>query len=223
MVIRIAGYGYQEGSAGIPQRRRGRRAPRHPGARDRVSARSDDAAAMLRHLRRGRAGSTAPCASSWSRSRSTTRAICTREGDMRGSRRSRTSTSLSARLRTYLDGDDLTIVTWANGLQLSLRVARRLAAGGSSARGCSTCAGSRHSRWRTSCAKRTRPGTSSSWTRPGGRGGVSEGVVAGLVDAGSTGGSPALRARTPSFRSGCGTARPRLRGRDRAAARALVQ
>ena len=28
--------------------------------------------------------------------------------------------------RTYLDGDDLTIVTWANGLHLSLRVARRL-------------------------------------------------------------------------------------------------
>ena len=28
--------------------------------------------------------------------------------------------------RTYLDGDDLTIVTWANGLRLSLRVARRL-------------------------------------------------------------------------------------------------
>ncbi len=29
--------------------------------------------------------------------------------------------------RTYLDGDDLTIVTWANGLHLSLRVARTLA------------------------------------------------------------------------------------------------
>jgi 2-oxoisovalerate dehydrogenase E1 component len=28
--------------------------------------------------------------------------------------------------RTHLDGDDLTLVTWANGLHLSLRVARRL-------------------------------------------------------------------------------------------------
>jgi 2-oxoisovalerate dehydrogenase E1 component len=32
--------------------------------------------------------------------------------------------------RTHLDGDDLTLVTWANGLRLSLRVARRLAARG---------------------------------------------------------------------------------------------
>jgi len=36
--------------------------------------------------------------------------------------------------RTYLDGDDLTIVTWANGLRLSLRVARRLEARGVRAR-----------------------------------------------------------------------------------------
>jgi 2-oxoisovalerate dehydrogenase E1 component len=36
--------------------------------------------------------------------------------------------------RTHLDGDDLTLVTWANGLRLSLRVARRLAARGIGAR-----------------------------------------------------------------------------------------
>jgi 2-oxoisovalerate dehydrogenase E1 component len=36
--------------------------------------------------------------------------------------------------RTYLDGGDLTIVTWANGLHLSLRVARKLAARGIRAR-----------------------------------------------------------------------------------------
>ena len=36
--------------------------------------------------------------------------------------------------RTHLDGDDLTIVTWANGLHLSLRVARKLVERGIRAR-----------------------------------------------------------------------------------------
>src|SRR5262249_61926061 len=36
--------------------------------------------------------------------------------------------------RTHLDGEDLTIVTWANGLRLSLPVARRLEGRGVRAR-----------------------------------------------------------------------------------------
>ena len=88
--------------------------------------------------------------------------------------------------RTYLDGADLTIVTWANGLHLSLRVARRLAEQGIHARVLDL-------RWlaplpvedilreanATGCVlvvdetRRT--------------GGVSEGVLAELVDAGFDG------------------------------------
>ncbi len=118
--------------------------------------------------------------------------------------------------RTYLDGGDLTIVTWANGLHLSLRVARAAASSAESALESSTCAGSHRSRSRTSCARRTRPVACSSSTRRAARGGVSEGVIAELVDAGFAGRiarvdeqgfvRPARRRRT---------ARPRLRGRDR--------
>jgi 2-oxoisovalerate dehydrogenase E1 component len=88
--------------------------------------------------------------------------------------------------KTYLDGDDLTIVTWANGLHLSLRVARRLDEQGLRARVLDL-------RWlaplpvedilreaaATGCVlvvdetRRT--------------GGVSEGVIAELVDAGFEG------------------------------------
>jgi 2-oxoisovalerate dehydrogenase E1 component len=88
--------------------------------------------------------------------------------------------------RTYLDGTDLTIVTWANGLHMSLRVARRLAASGVRARVVDL-------RWlaplpvddvlreagvtgRVLVVDETRR-----------TGGVSEGVIATLVDAGFDG------------------------------------
>jgi 2-oxoisovalerate dehydrogenase E1 component len=88
--------------------------------------------------------------------------------------------------RTYLDGDDLTIVTWANGLHLSLRVARRLAWQGVRARVLDL-------RWLAPLpvedilreANATGRVLVVDETRR--TGGVSEGVVAELVDAGFQG------------------------------------
>ena len=99
--------------------------------------------------------------------------------------------------RTYLDGRDLTIVTWANGLKMSLRVAKRLAERGIHARVLDL-------RWlaplplddilreawatgRVLVADETRRS-----------GGVSEGVLAALVDAGF-GGRMARVASKDSF------------------------
>ena len=89
--------------------------------------------------------------------------------------------------RTYLDGDDLTIVTWANGLHLSLRVAHAGSPRRGSARASSTCAGSRRSPSRTSCARRSATGRVLVVDETRRTGGVSEGVIAELVDAGFDG------------------------------------
>ena len=88
--------------------------------------------------------------------------------------------------RTHLDGDDLTIVTWANGLHLSLRVARRLAQRGIGARVLDL-------RWLAPLpvedilreAHATAGVLVVDETRR--TGGVSEGIVAELVDAGFDG------------------------------------
>jgi 2-oxoisovalerate dehydrogenase E1 component len=88
--------------------------------------------------------------------------------------------------RTYLDGEDLTIVTWANGLHLSLRVARRLAARGVGARVVDL-------RWLAPLpiedvlreANATGRVLVVDETRR--TGGVSEGVLAALLDAGFDG------------------------------------
>jgi 2-oxoisovalerate dehydrogenase E1 component len=88
--------------------------------------------------------------------------------------------------RTYLDGDDLTIVTWANGLHLSLRVARRLEEQG-------VRASVLDLRWLAplpiedilSAAATTGRVLVVDETRR--TGGVSEGVLAALVDAGYEG------------------------------------
>ena len=89
--------------------------------------------------------------------------------------------------RVYGDGGDLTIVTWANGLRMSLRVARRLEARRRRARGCVDL------RWLAplpvddllrEAAATGRVLVVDETRRTGG---VSEGVVAALVDAGFDG------------------------------------
>jgi len=125
--------------------------------------------------------------------------------------------------RTYLDGDDLTIVTWANGLQLSLRVARRLGADGIRARVLDL-------RWLAPLpledivreANATGHVLVVDETRR--TGGVSEGVVAELVDAGFDG-RIARVASKDSFVPLGDAARLVLVSEDEieAAARALVQ
>jgi 2-oxoisovalerate dehydrogenase E1 component len=88
--------------------------------------------------------------------------------------------------RTHLDGADLTIAAWANGLRLSLRVARRLAARGIGTRVVDL-------RWLAPLpvehvlreARATGRLLVVDETRR--TGGVSEGILAGLVDAGYEG------------------------------------
>jgi len=88
--------------------------------------------------------------------------------------------------RTYLDGDDLTIVTWGNGLHMSLRVARRLRLRGIEPRVLDL-------RWLAPLplddvlreAQATGRVLVVDETRR--TGGVSEGVLAALVDAGFDG------------------------------------
>jgi 2-oxoisovalerate dehydrogenase E1 component len=88
--------------------------------------------------------------------------------------------------RTYLDGEDLALVTWGNGLHMSLRVARRLAVRGVAARVVDL-------RWLAplpiddilAAARATGRVLVVDETRR--TGGVSEGVLAALVDAGFDG------------------------------------
>ena len=88
--------------------------------------------------------------------------------------------------RTYLEGEDVTIVTWANGLQLSLRVARAIEQRGIRARVLDL-------RWLAPLpvedilreASATGRVLVVDETRR--TGGVSEGILAGLVDAGYDG------------------------------------
>src|SRR5262249_46205454 len=88
--------------------------------------------------------------------------------------------------RTHLDGDDLTIVSWANGLRMSLRVAKRLAERGIRVRVLDL-------RWLAPLpvddllreANATGRVLVADETRR--TGGVSEGIVATLLDAGFAG------------------------------------
>jgi 2-oxoisovalerate dehydrogenase E1 component len=88
--------------------------------------------------------------------------------------------------RTYLDGDDLTIMTWANGLRLSLRVARRLETTGVRARVLDL-------RWLAPLPledvlrEATATGRVLVVDETRRTGGVGEGIVAELVDAGFEG------------------------------------
>jgi 2-oxoisovalerate dehydrogenase E1 component len=126
MVIRIAGYGYQRGFGGHFHNDDAVGVLRDiPGVVIASPARPDDAAAMLVTCAESALVDGAVCVflepialyherelqeegdEGWL-------AVLTDEHVPVGSP------------RTYLDGDDLTIVTWANGLRLSLRVARRL-------------------------------------------------------------------------------------------------
>ena len=77
----------------------------------------------------------ASCASTSSRSRSTTPGTCTTTATSVGSHRIRTAGTVPiGRARTYGDGTDLTILTFGNGVRMSLRVARRLERVGIAAR-----------------------------------------------------------------------------------------
>ena len=135
MVVRVAGYGYQKGFGGHFHNDNSIAAIRDiPGVVIASPARPDDAAAMLHTCAAAAEAGGLRCACSSNRSRSTTRAICTRTATTAGWRPIRRPGCRSAGRAPTATGTDLTILTFGNGLRMSLRVARRLESLGISAR-----------------------------------------------------------------------------------------
>ena len=133
MVVRIAGYGYQKGFGGHFHNDDAVGVLRDvPGLVLASPARPDDAAAMLRTcLESARVDGTV-CVFLEPIALYHTRDLHA-EGDD-GWLAARAGEAPLGDARTYGDGGDLTIVSWANGLRMSLRVARRLEAQGVRAR-----------------------------------------------------------------------------------------
>ena len=194
MVVRVAGPGLPEGlRRALPQRQRGRRAARHPGPRRRRARtrrrRRRDAAHLPRRRRRRRHGRR----SSSSRSRSTTRATCTSRATAAGCRRTAGPTDWAGRARPDRSRPHLRRRRRPHHRDASA-TAYRCRCGSpagsptpASARGCSTCAGSRRCRSRTSSARPRATGRVLVVDETRASGGVSEGVITALVDAGYAG------------------------------------
>ena len=186
MVVRVAGFGYQRGFGGHFHNDDAVGVLRDiPGIVIASPGRPDDAAAMLRTCVAAAEVHGAVCVFLEPIARYHTRDLHT-DGDNGWLAPYPTAHVPVGRARSYGDGTDLCLVSWANGLYLSLRVAARLAARGIRCRvvdlrwlaplpiedvlqEANTCG-------RVLVVDETRRS-----------GGVSEGVLAGLVDAGFTG------------------------------------
>ena len=135
MVVRIAGYGYQKGFGGHFHNDDSVAVLRDiPGLVIASPARPDDAAAMLRTCVAAAKVDGSVCAFLEPIALYHTRDLY-EEGDglWLATRLPPSHVPLGS-ARTYGDGHDLTILTWGNGLLMSLRVARRLAERGVEAR-----------------------------------------------------------------------------------------
>jgi 2-oxoisovalerate dehydrogenase E1 component len=186
MVVRIAGYGYQRGFGGHFHNDDAVGVLRDiPGLVIASPARPEDAAPMLRTCVAAAKVDGSICVFLEPIARYHTRDLHA-EGDGLWSARPAAEHVPVGAARTHLDGGDLTIVTWANGLYLSLRVARRLAEQGVHARVVDL-------RWLAPLplehVLREGAATGSVLVVDETRrtGGVSEGILAGLVDAGFDG------------------------------------
>jgi 2-oxoisovalerate dehydrogenase E1 component len=186
MVIRIAGYGYQRGFGGHFHNDDAVGVLRDiPGLVVASPARADDAAAMLATCAEAALVDGSVCVFLEPIALYHTRDLH-QEGDEGWVAVPTDEHVPVGSGRVYLDGDDLTIVTWANGLHLSLRVAHRLAADGIAARVLDL-------RWLAPLpiedllreASATGRVLVVDETRR--TGGVSEGIMAELVDAGFDG------------------------------------
>jgi 2-oxoisovalerate dehydrogenase E1 component len=186
MVVRIAGYGYQRGFGGHFHNDDAVGVLRDiPGLVIASPARPDDAAAMLATCTASARVDGSVCVFLEPIALYHTRDLHEEGDDAWVAAPTAGHIPLGA-ARTYGEGEDLTIVTWANGLHLSLRVARRLAARGVGARVVDL-------RWLAPLpvedvlreANATERVLVVDETRR--TGGVSEGVLAALVDAGFDG------------------------------------
>ncbi|MBF6297324.1 MFS transporter [Nocardia amamiensis] len=187
MVVRIAGYAYQKGFGGHFHNDNSIAALRDiPGVVVASPSRADDAAAMLRTCVSAARVDGRVCLFLEPIALYHTRDLHTPGDDGWLTRPSRTEHVEIGRARVYGDGMDLTLVSFANGVPMSLRVARRLAGRGIHARVLDL-------RWLAPLpvddlvehARATGRVLVADETRRSG--GVSEAVCAALVDAGFAG------------------------------------
>ncbi|MHA0286857.1 thiamine pyrophosphate-dependent enzyme [Mycobacterium sp. C3-094] len=186
MVVRIAGYGYQKGFGGHFHNDDSITAIRDlPGVVIASPARPDDAAAMLRSCVTAARAAGVVCLFLEPIALYHTRDLY-EDGDDLWLAPDHGAVTPIGEARTYGDGDDLTILTFGNGVPMSLRVARRLAARDIAVRVVDL-------RWLAplpladmlAAAEATGRVLVVDETRRSG--GVSEGVVTALVDHGYTG------------------------------------
>src|SRR5215207_9267096 len=134
MVVRVAGYGYQKGFGGHFHNDNAIAAIRDiPGVVIASPARPDDAAAMLHTCAAAAKTAGAVCIFLEPIALYHTRDLHS-DGDEQWLAGYPAAGVAVGRARTYGEGRDLTILTFANGLRMSLRVARRLEARGIAAR-----------------------------------------------------------------------------------------
>ena len=185
MVVRVAGYGYQKGFGGHFHNDNALGVLRDvPGLVLASPGRPDDAAGMLQTCVEAARTDGSVCVFLEPIALYHTRDLH-EDGDGGWLAPAAGDAPLGA-ARTYGDGGDLTILTWANGLRMSLRAARRLEAQGLRARVVDL-------RWLAPLpledvlreAGATGRALVVDETRR--TGGVSEGVLAGLLDAGFDG------------------------------------
>jgi 2-oxoisovalerate dehydrogenase E1 component len=186
MVVRIAGYGYQRGFGGHFHNDDAVGVLRDiPGLVVASPSRPDDAASMLATCAASALVDGSVCVFLEPIALYHTRDLYDEGDDAWTALLTGAHVPIGA-ARTYLDGDDLTIVTWGNGLHMSLRVARRLRLRGIEPRVLDL-------RWLAPLpvddvlreARATSRVLVVDETRR--TGGVSEGVLATLVDAGFDG------------------------------------
>ena len=133
MVVRVAGYGYQKGFGGHFHNDNALGVLRDvPGLVLASPGRPDDAAAMLRTCLEAARADGSVCVFLEPIALYHTRDLYA-EGDELWLAPAAGEAPLGS-ARTYGDGGDVTILTWANGLRMSLRVARRLGSRGIGAR-----------------------------------------------------------------------------------------
>ncbi|MUL80527.1 MULTISPECIES: thiamine pyrophosphate-dependent enzyme [unclassified Mycolicibacterium] len=134
MVVRIAGYGYQKGFGGHFHNDNSIAAIRDiPGVVIASPARPDDAAAMLHTCVAAAKAAGAVCIYLEPIALYHTKDLYA-DGDQQWLASYPAEPVRIGQARTYGDGTDLTILTFGNGLWMSLRVARRLAGAGIAAR-----------------------------------------------------------------------------------------